>query len=199
MAGAFTNSLGGTVYYVRNGENFARRKGVRRKKKFTDLQQIYQQKFSILNKLGSRLKEVVDIGFPQRKLTQSGINMFVRANMEIFSVTEEGELTIDLGRMLCAQGRLIVPSLSVEQAEDKLTFTLAPSEPERYAMPDDRVMALVFEPERVWFRCGEIGVRGKAGKMVFTIPPRWKSTDVRVYVFALNQAGTLASDSRCLL
>lgn len=199
MAGAFTNALGGTVYYVRNGENLARRKGGGSKKKFTDLQQLQQAKFAILNALGNRLREVVDVGFPQRKPTQSGVNMFVRANMDICSVTEEGELAVDLGRMLCARGRLVVPALSVEQAEDRLAFTLAPCRPERYALPDDRVMVLVFAPEHRWFRCGEIGVRGKAGKMVFTIPPHWKTREVRVYVFAVNRAGTQVSDSRCLL
>ncbi|MDE7074717.1 MAG: hypothetical protein K2O69_06700, partial [Odoribacter sp.] len=183
VAGAFTNALGGTVYYVRNGENLVRRKGKCNEKKFTDLQKLQQSKFSILNRLGNRLKEVADVGFPQRKPTQSGANMFVRANKDICRVTEDGEVAVDLGRMLCAQGRLAVPALSVAQEGRELAFTLAPCEPERYALPDDRVMVLVFEPECERFRFGEIGVRGKPGRLVFPLPKHWKSADVRVYVF----------------
>lgn len=82
LAGAFTRTIGGTVYYMRYGENLARRKGVQgENRQFSDAQVLQQSKFGLLNTVGCSMRDVVEVGFPQRKRTQSGVNAFVQENV----------------------------------------------------------------------------------------------------------------------
>ncbi len=75
FVGAFTNSLGETVYYMWNGQNWVSRKGVQRKVP-TFLQKRLRAQFSMLVQLAFLLQEAIRIGFLRDKRGVSRANLF---------------------------------------------------------------------------------------------------------------------------
>lgn len=164
LAGAFTNAVGGTVYYVRFGENLARRKGVwSENRKFTKGQLLQQAKFGILNTVGSVMEEAVEIGFPQRKRKQSGSNIFVRVNSDACDVTEDGQVSVDYKRVLCAHGGLTPPLVTVSRTESSLSFECQAMTEGKKAAPDDRIMGVMLDPVNGFCQCRELCARGEGG------------------------------------
>lgn len=201
LAGAFTRTIGGTVYYLRFGENLARRKSVwSENRTFSDAQLLQQAKFRLLTTVGNSLREAVDAGFPGRKRSQSGANVFVQVNQGACEVTEGGEVSLDYGRVLCAKGNLRPPFVEVKRSAEGFVFTNRAVTERGHAMEtDDRVMAVVFDPVNGYCLFSELCKRGDEVTETVALPDYWGQESPVVYVFAVSEDGKRASRSLYLV
>lgn len=197
LAGAFRRSVGGTVYYMRYGENLVRRKAVPNENRKSSLEQEkQQQRFGIINALGAMVKGVVNMGFPQRKRNLSGVNMFVHLNTDVWK--EEGdEVAVDFTKLVLAKGSLLVPvaTVALNSETTTITFTCPKFESENNAKEDDRIYGVVIDPKNGFCRCHELCKRGTGGEYSFILPDSWDIAEVQMYVFALSSDGKYASKS----
>lgn len=197
LAGAYTRSLGGTVYYMRNGDNIVRRKGVwNENRKSSVEQEKQQQRFGVINAVGAMVKDVVNMGFPQRKRKFSGVNMFVHLNTNVWK--EEGdEVAVDYTKLVLAKGSLLAPEATVVTNSETMTvtFTCPKFESENNAKEDDRVYGVVIDPKNGFCRCHELCKRGVGGEYNFKLSDSWDIEEVQLYVFALSRDGKFASKS----
>lgn len=201
LAGAFTRTIGGTVYYMRYGENLARRKGVQSEnRKFSDAQVLQQSKFGLLNTVGCSMRDVVEAGFPQRKRNQSGVNVFVQENRQVCEELEGGEVALNYEALSCAKGSLHPPFVQVSRGEDGITFTnRAAAERTSSMQGDDKVMVVVFDPVGGFCRFQELCRREEETTVTVTLPDYWQQETLVFYAFAVNAEGTRASKSLYLV
>ena len=196
LVGAFTNAVGGTVYYMRCGKNVVRRKGVRRKKQ-TALQERQQVKFGALSRLAMLLKEVITMGFVQRKQGVFDVNVFVQKNKDICRVEEDGSISVNYERLVCSEGNLRVPVAvaMLDEGDHGLTFECEEMEPDKDALPDDRIMGVVFDTVNGFCRCVELCERQEGGATSVTLDEYWSLEALAVYIFAVSKDGHRVSDS----
>lgn len=197
LAGAFRRSVGGTVYYMLYGDNFVRRKPIpSENRNSSDEQKQQQQRFGVINGVGAMVKDVVNMGFPQRKRKLSGVNMFVHLNTNVWK--EEGEeVAVDFTKLVLAKGSLLVPEATVVINSETMTvtFTCPKFEKENNAKEDDRIYGVVIDPKNGFCRCHELCKRGAGGEYNFNLSDRWDIAEVQMYVFALSSDGKYASKS----
>lgn len=196
LVGAFTNAVGGTVYYVRCGQNVARRKGVRRKNR-TFLQEQQQECFGALARLGALLKEVISMGFVQRKQGVFDTNVFIQRNKDICRVGEEGRIAVNYEKLVCSEGDLREPEVTVMQGEGEhdLTFICEEMEVDKDALPDDRIMGVMFDTVNGFCRCVELCERREGGATNVTLEEEWNLEALAVYAFAVSKGGRRVSGS----
>lgn len=196
FVGAFTNSVGGTVYYVRNGQNFVRRKGVP-KKAPTFLQEKQRAKFGMLVKLALLLQEAIRIGFLPGKRGWSEINFFVRKNKDICRMEEDGGFSVNYEKLVCAEGNLRVPDAEValDRGDHGVRFECGEMEMDKDALPDDRIMGVVFDTKNGFCRCVELCERKEGGATSISLEDSWELDTLAVYVFAISGDGKRVSDS----
>lgn len=197
LAGAFRRSIGGTVYYMRFGENLVRRKGVPKEDRENSVkQEKQQQRFKVINILGAVVKNVVDIGFPGRKRKLTGVNMFVHVNTQVWQEVED-EIAVDFSKLLLAQGSLLIPTVTVAFDEEtrSLLFNCSKTEAEINARENDRIFWVVIDPKNGFCRSRELCERGTGGDYTLTLPDTWAVKEVQIYVFALSNDGKQASKS----
>lgn len=197
LAGAYRRSIGGTVYYMRFGENLVRRKSIPKENRENSVgQERQQQKFKVINILGAVVKDVVNIGFPQRKRKLTGVNMFVHVNTQVWQEVED-EIAVDFSKLLLAQGSLAIPTVTVALDEENrsLSFNCPKTEAEVNAKEDDRIFCVVIDPKNGFCRSKELCERGTGGEYTLTLPDTWAVKEIQVYVFALSNDGKQASKS----
>ncbi len=201
LAGAFTRTIGGTVYYMRYGENLARRKGVQgENRQFSDAQVLQQSKFGLLNTVGCSMRDVVEVGFPQRKRTQSGVNAFVQENQRVCRELGGGDVSLNYEEMLCAKGSLHPPFVQVSRDANGIVFTNRPMAERTASMQgNDRVMVVAFDPVDGFCRSLELCKRGDEAMETVTLPDYWQQENLVFYTFAVNAGGTRASRSLYLV
>lgn len=146
--------------------------------------------------LGAVVKEVVDIGFPQRKRKLTGVNMFVHVNTQVWQELED-EIAVDFSKLLLAQGSLLVPMATVEldSETNSVKFTCQKAEAEINAKVDDHIFGVVIDAKNGFCRCKELCERGTRGEHILTLPYTWAMNELQIYVFALSNDGKRTSKS----
>ena len=194
--GILIGSTGNVTYYMRYSDNIARRKGAGRKGSNSPAAIEQRMKFGVLTKLASLLQAIILLGFPQRKRGLTAANEFVRLNKDICTVTGDA-VSVDYERLLCANGQLHTPEVTVTYSAEsqKFLFEQTTTEEERNNSADDKVYAVLLESNQGFCRLAELRQRGESGTTSVTLPKRWEKEHVIVYAFATSADGKLASKS----
>lgn len=194
--GALIGSTGKVSYYMRYGENIARRKVIGGKSSNSPAAVEQRAKFGTVIKLASVLQAATHLGFPQRKRGLTVANEFVRLNKDICTVTGD-TVSVDYERLLCANGQLHTPEVTVTYSAEsqKFLFEQTTTEEERNNSADDKVYAVLLESNQGFCRLTELRQRGESGSTSVTLPKRWDKEHVIVYAFATSADGKLASKS----
>ena len=122
MLGAIIGSVGKVSYYMRYSDNIARRKGAGGKSSNSPAAVEQRMKFGMLIQLATILQTIITQGFPQRKRGLSAANAFVSINKDICSV-ESNVLTVDYEQLLCANGQLLTPEVTVTYSTENQKFS----------------------------------------------------------------------------
>ena len=153
----------------------------------------------MLVELTQNLQPAIVIGFPQRKRGLLARNAFHHLNKDICTV--EGDIiTVDYEHLLCANGQLVVPDVTVsyQTANSKLAFVQTAMEEEVNCNADDLVYGVLLEKEKGFCRLVQLRVRGEGGSTSAALPQGWKKENLIVYTFALSANKKKASKSQFL-
>ena len=199
MLGAIIGSVGKVSYYMRYSDNIARRKGAGGKSSNSPAAVEQRMKFGMLIQLATILQTIITQGFPQRKRGLSAANAFVSINKDICSV-EGNVLTVDYEQLLCANGQLLTPEVTVTYSTEnqKFSFKQTAPEEESNSNADDKVYAVLLESNQGLCRLKTLRQRGESGSTSIALPQRWEKEHVHVYVFATSADGKKASKSMYL-
>lgn len=197
IAGRTKNSVDQLTFCHSRGRNVVRTKIDKNKSK-TPLQQKQRKLWAELQKLDAIFDEAVLVGFPSRANYLTAHNAFVKANVTAVQVSEELEATVDYTKIVCSQGRLKVPTVSVtaDAEQGQLTFT---HKQERYGKrhkADDQLFAMVVDKTLGEGELFKLDTRKDKDPVVVKLPEEWTMDDIVVYVFALSANGRMASNSK---
>lgn len=195
LAGAYTRSVGNVVYYLKDGENFARTKSKAPYTSNTPAQQEQKGKFSDLSQLGSVMQEVAKVGLVQRKRGLSAINAFHSVNKDCFTQAEGEKASIDYENLKCSQGPLYPPVVTATL--DNETSTVAFNCP---AMPDatncnakDVVYGVLLDTENGFCHLLRLCDRGEGGTAQAVLSAYWNTDAIVAYAFVVSNNGRKAS------
>lgn len=194
--GAIIGSVGKVSYYMRYSDNIARRKGTERKASDSPAAVEQRGKFGAIVKLSTVLQPASALGFPQRKRGLSATNAFHQVNKDICTV-ESNTIMIDYEHLLCSNGSLITPNVTVNYAADtkKYLFEQEEMAEEVNCNADDLVYAVLLESKAGYCRLIELRKRGESGSTSAALPNTWNKEYVFVYVFAVSADKKKASKS----
>ncbi|WP_251619775.1 DUF6266 family protein [Odoribacter lunatus] len=197
LAGAFARSVGNVVYYLKAGENLVRSKSKKPYKSNTPAQQEQKGKFGDLNRLGSIVVDVVNVGFPQRPLKLSAVNMFFKVNKDCFKHTEGEQAVIDYERLVYSNGSLFPPQVKATlDATDRVIELSGTAMPElSRCRPDDIVYGVLMDTTNGFCQLVEICKREDGGTMSVKFPEFWDTDSTVVHAFAVSCDGKKASKS----
>lgn len=157
-----------------------------------------------------RMKELVDLslvfydvcnlGFPRHRLGETPLNVFVRLNMQAVSVSEKLEVTLQYDRLVCSEGRLKAPDVSVSGEADahRLVFTPTAQEYALGKSPDVSVYAVMFEKARREVQVDLLCKAGESEPVNVELPGNWDPDEIAVYVFTLAADKRSASPTVCV-
>lgn len=197
IAGRTKNSVDKLTFCHTRGRNVVKTKIDENKSK-TPLQQKQRKLWAELQKLDAIFDEAVLVGFPSRANYLTAHNAFVKANVTAVQVSEELEATVDYTKIVCSQGRLKVPTVSVtaDAEQGQLTFT---HKQERYGKrhkADDQLYAMVVDKTLGEGELFQLDKREDKDPVVVELPEEWTMDSLAVYVFALSADGHMASNTK---
>lgn len=197
LAGAYRQSVGNVVYYVKNGINYARSKSKSSYTSQSPAQIVQRGKFGSITQLASIMQGVIDLGFPQRKKGWSPANAFCNLNKNSYSKTAEGQIMIDFELLQCSKGGLSIPDVtaSLDMANRKIEITAEAMPDETNSNKDDEVYAALLDTENKFCRLVKVCKRGEGGTQSVTLTKYWKPDSVVAYAFAVRADGNKASNT----
>lgn len=173
--------------------------------------------FGTLAKLKSRVKPIIDVGFPGNGKLLKGCNAFVSANSAgVISVekakpskklnkrktaTQEFKSKIDFSKLRVAAGPLVPPTAEarIDMKKKEVHFSYRATQVNAAdCFLDDRIHGAFVDEEKWYGVTGEICRRGEDGEISIRIPEVMEAKRLALYVFATSADGTYASDSVCL-
>lgn len=139
-------------------------------------------------RLATLFAEAALLGFPQRKRELTAYNAFVQANKGVVSVDDELQATVDYEQVVCSEGSLKVPDVTVAlDAEQRtLTFTHEAEESGVLRDAEDSVQAFVVNGARDDAKLYALGTRADSEPVPVTLPSKWDTEGLAVYVFVLS-------------
>lgn len=197
LAGAYTHSVGNVVYYLKDGENFARTKSKAPYTSNTPAQQEQKEKFSDLSQLGSVMQEVAKTGFAQRRRGLSAINAFHSMNKSCFIQTEEGKKGIDYEHLKCSRGPLFPPAAAatLDSETSCVTFECPVMPDATNCNEDDVIYGVLLDTENGFCHLLRLCERGKGGTAEARLSIYWKTDSLVAYAFAVSNDGRKASNT----
>lgn len=201
LLGRVTKSVGNVTMCYSRRNNVARAKVFLRKDTKTPEILTQRAKMKALSGLVKKMLPVVRRGFPTTA-TLLGNNEFVRINMAAVLVDEDYLATVDYERLLCADGEVYTPKVSVAYSAgtEEFTFTQQSQleKEDGFSMPDDKVYGVLLETNLLRSRLVRLKTRGEDGDTAYPLPDDWDASRVEAYCFATTYNGRSASPSRYL-
>lgn len=168
----------------------------------TIAQQMQRKRWAKAFELNVLFAPASEVGFPERKPTESYHNAFMAANgnERAIPVSEDLEVTVSYPDVLCAQGRWIklprTMSVSADAEMRSLTFTHAAEENGTMRYGDDMLYAMVVDTDLQDAELYELNARNNSEPVMITLPDDWDMDALAVYVFALTADKKKASNSK---
>ena len=109
-------------------------------------------------------------------------------------------VTVDYERLLCANGSLITPEVTVSYTVEtqKFLFEQTEIEAEVDCNADDMVYAMMLESVLGFCRVVQLRERGESGSTSMVLPKKWSKDNVMIYTFAVSADKKKASPSQYL-
>ena len=195
MAGAISGKVGGASYYVtEDGRNLVRgrrKRATKRRKRVTE----DNREFGALSDLGSRMRRVVRVGFPERPRGWSAWNVFMSRNRGVAQMDERGRVEVDVERLVCAWGHLREPRAEAELLDDGARFSWRGEGDSFAGRSDDTVWGVMLGRLGGYWHgfVKELGRRGEGGEGEIRLGEPFDET--HAYAFARSADGRRASPS----
>ncbi|WP_251619738.1 DUF6266 family protein [Odoribacter lunatus] len=192
--------LANTVMYRLNSQGIMRSNPGKIRNPKTPEQLAQRAKMSLLSDLSRRMAPVIKVGFKPLATKQSVYNAFVQTNDSLVAVDEDFNATLAPEQMLCSQGVLREPEVSVtwDSEAEEVVLTHAAEEVTGLSAKDDNVYVGLFEKERRESILAELGERKNDMTKQVKLPKRWSKENLCIYAFAVSKSKRNASSSYCI-
>lgn len=199
IAGETSNSVDKLTFCNVRGRNVVRTK-IQKNPSKTLPQQKQRYRWSLLQNLDLLFDAAILIGFPSRPEEFTVHNAFIKTNARCITVTDELEATTDYSKIVCSDGRLSNPNLSVtlSHEEGSLTFARTAKRFGPRQKPTDEFYAFIVEKALQESQLIPLGTREDTKPTTVTLPAEWDYAELAVYVFAVSADKRTASRSKFL-
>lgn len=196
IAGGTRKSVDNLTFCRTRGRNVVKTK-VGKNTSNTFLQQKQRARWVQLQELSAAFDEAILVGFPSRPDHLTPHNAFLRKNAKAVKISDELEATVAFEKMVCSEGKLLVPSTTVtaEAEQHRLTFTHDSESYGKRRMPNDLLHAIVIEKSINEGRFFPLNKREEDEPVSVTLPASWDMENLGVYVFVLSENGHKASNT----
>lgn len=193
-----SGTIGGRVYYHRNGISYCRSKPVSRKNPQTPGQLAQRAKFNVILQFVKPCKEFVRIGFQTKAKNMSEFNYATSFIYKNALTGEYPDVSIDYSKVLLSMGNLdgpFEPMIALTSVyEIEFSWRIAPAQYNYFL--NDRVMVLIYNPakqEAITITQGNI--RDKLHQRV-KLPASFAGDEVICYMAFQDNNGKRVSDSQ---
>ena len=162
----------------------------------TPAQLMHQAKWKVLGLLSTRMKKVLELGFPDRE-ARGRVNGFMSRNLPYVACDEALNVTVDYSKLKISAGELQAPEVTAQWAEtgETLIFLQKRLSLRPLMYDDDQLYAFLWNPEVLRTKLLALHQRKETAEIRFTLPEEWKDTSFHVYAFAVNAHTTKASET----
>ena len=198
ITGGFSGKVGTVIGGNWNGVDFMRGLPSKMTNPQTEAQQHQRAKVALMVKFLSPLKAFLRVGFKKQANKMSAFNAAMSYNLKHAIMGTDPDFEIDYSKVMVSQGKLpgaINPVVSYP-ANGQVVFTWEDNSASFGAMPDDRAVLLIYDPEK-----GEaVSVTGgnlrSSGSQAINLSPTFEGAEVHCYIAFQNASQTVISDSR---
>lgn len=189
------NSLGNVVTYTYCGKGVLRGKPLCVRNPRTPAQQVVRLRFKAAGRLSAYFRKVALLGFPASYAVQSH-NAFVGANLSIFDVDENMQVRPDYRRLVCSQGKLEKPAVSLRISGYRIRAEVSEQQLSAYCSHTDTIYAVLWDCQYPGCCIVKIGKRqGRYTTAPFAYPDGFDLRHMFIYAFAVSANGKQASSS----
>lgn len=197
ILGSFTGKVGNVVGSTWNGISYMRAIPSNVKDPKTPKQLAQRQRFGLVTSFLRKFKPVVTLGFKSGAGNMSPLNRATSFNIRNAVGGEYPDQQIVLDQLVLARGDLTRADEPQASASDpgEITFTWVDNSGEGSALPDDKVVITIFNPERntVFYRL-DSAIREEE-TLTLSLPNSWHGDTVDTYLFVASSDDKLISDS----
>lgn len=197
ITGGFSGKVGTVIGSSWNGMDIMRGLPTQMVNPRTERQQNQRAKVALIVQFLSPLKEILREGFKKRGQRMSAFNAAMSYNLTHAVTGISPDVEIDYSKVMLSQGILpaaLNPEV-ISPAPGQVEFTWEDNSSELGAMPGDRAVLVVIDPERGKVVTEMGGNLRSQGSQVVTLLPGFEGVEVQCYIAFQNASQTVISDS----
>lgn len=189
----FSGRVDSLIGYTVRGRHYFRSRPCNPRNPKTPAQQAHRQQFALVSSFVSTLRRAYLLGYANYRPDRSPR---VRLTEHIFSSVLQPDGTLDLSRLLVAQGPL-QPLLTASVSRTSPT-SLRVTFRHGNGSPDDRLQVLIYNRTLAVSQLLPDLASRRGSALTVPIPSEWQSHHLYIYAFYRNPASTYVSDSLLL-
>lgn len=198
ILGGFSGKVGTVIGSSWNGVDYMRGIPTHMANPQTAGQQNQRAKVALMMKFLSPLKELLRVGFKKQAVKMSPFNAAMSYNLAHAVTNTSPDFAIDFSKVLVSQGKLpaaVNPEVT-SPATGQVEFSWQDNSSDKGALPNDRAVLLVYNPEKGQAITLIDGNMRTEGSQLITLPPAFAGVEVHCYIAFRNASQTVISDSR---
>ncbi|HET6558696.1 MAG TPA: DUF6266 family protein [Prolixibacteraceae bacterium] len=198
ITGGFSGKVGTVIGSNWNGVDIMRGLPSHMTNPRTERQQNQRAKVALIVQFLSPLKALLREGFKKRGQRMSPFNAAMSYNLTHAVTGISPDFEIDYSKVMISQGKLptaLNPEV-ISPATGQVEFRWEDNSSDFGAMPGDRAVLVVVDPEKGKVVTEMGGNLRSAGSHVVTLPPDFEGAEVQCYIAFQNVSQSFISDSR---
>jgi len=193
-----SGSIGDTVWVNRKGINYKRSKRTTINQPNSPAQLVQRARFNTILRFLKPLTNFLRVGFQSQTASMSPFNAAMSCNFKGAIEGTYPEFRIDYSKAMVSRGNLpgaLNPQVTFNKT-GRLEFSWDNNSMIPYAMADDKVMLVVYNPEKQQAITIEEGNIRIIGSHSITLPSSFEGDEVQCYIAFKNSWQKKVSDSR---
>lgn len=188
-------SFGNATTCFSRGQNILKEKVTMIRNPRTPKQLSQRGKMKVLVELSRIFGGVLKLGFPERPVTETAYNSFIRKNMQAVEISDELECTVNYEKLICSDGTIADAKVAVttDASKHQLTFTHQVAGFGALTQPTDRIYAVVLAKNEKKLELADLGMRNAKEPVVVTLTEISDTEGLAVYAFVVSENGQKAS------
>lgn len=191
-------SFGNATTCFSRGQNILKEKVTMMRNPRTPKQLSQRGKMKMLVELSRIFGGVLKLGFPERPVTETAYNSFIRKNMQAVEINEKLECTVNYEKLICSDGTIAEAKVAMtfDASKHQLTFTHQAAGFGALTQPTDRIYAVVLDRNAKKTEVADLGMRDATEPVVVTLTEVSDMEELAVYAFVVSENGRRASTTQ---
>lgn len=197
ITGGFSGKVGTVIGSSWNGVDYMRGIPTHMANPQTAGQQNQRAKVALIIKFLSPLKDLLRVGFKKQAVKMTPFNAAMSYNLAHAVTGISPDLAIDYSKVLVSQGKLpaaVNPEVT-SPVTGQVEFTWKDNSSYKGALPTDRAVLLMYNPEKGQVITLMEGNMRTKGSQLVTLPPHFEGVELHCYIAFRNASQTMISDS----